>query len=174
MILSYVSFIIWQRSDKRGMTDELKSNALLTDKEDMRLEKIHLVEEKHGKRTWELEANQVNQFQGQNLLILRDVKAKLYLKDGKTFNVSGTEGKFYQDSKNIELTGDVVLDSDDGYKLRTNSLFFDYSEKKVKTKDFVEIEDERFKITGKGMIIDIEAKVFKLLSQVKTIWRRKD
>lgn len=171
LILFYVSFNLWQRSNKREMADEVKSTALLRNNEDMRLEEIHLVEEKYGKRTWELEAKQINQYQDRNVLILKDIKAKIYLKDGKIFNISGTEGRFYQDSKNMELSGNVELHSSDGYRLKTDSLFFDNSKKKISTEDFVEIEDGKVNIRGKGLVIDIEAKVFKLLGQVKTFWK---
>lgn len=174
LIIFYVSFNFWQKSNRRSSLDESKNNTLLMNNEDMRLEKIHLVEEKHGQKTWELEATQINQYQGHDLLILKDVKAKIFLKDGKIFDISGIEGKFYQDSKNIELSGDVLLKSTDGYSLRTNSLFFDHSKKRVSTKDLVEIEDGRIKITGRGMVIDIEARILKLLSQVKTFWKGED
>jgi lipopolysaccharide export system protein LptC len=39
------------------------------------------------------------------------------------------------------------------------------------TSDPVEIEGELIRLVGRGMLVDMEAKTFKVLSQVKTQWR---
>jgi lipopolysaccharide export system protein LptC len=38
----------------------------------------------------------------------------------------------------------------------------------VSTPDPVEIDGEQIRLTGKGMVVDVEAKTFRILSQVKT------
>jgi LPS export ABC transporter protein LptC len=142
-----------------------------TEGADMRLEKIQLVENKRGRRTWELQAKQIQQYQDQNLMILEDVKVTFHSKDGRVFIVSGKEGKFHQNSKNMELAGDVMLTSSDGYRLRTQSVSYDHLKKRVTTPDPVEIEGDQMRLVGEGMIMDLEGKIFKVLSHVKTQWR---
>ncbi len=63
----------------------------------------------------------MQQYQGQNVMVLEDVKLTFFSKDGRTFTVTGKQGKVYQDTKNMELQGDVVVTSSDGYRLKTNS-----------------------------------------------------
>jgi LPS export ABC transporter protein LptC len=135
---------------------------------DMRLEKIRFVEDKHGQKTWELEAKSVHQYQEQNIMVLEDVRVTFYAKEGRTIYLTGKQGKVYQDSKNVELVGDVVLTSSDGYQLKTYSVSYRHLGKIVSTSDPVEIDGEQLRLTGKGMLVDIEAKTFKILSQVKT------
>jgi LPS export ABC transporter protein LptC len=135
---------------------------------DMQLEKIRFVEDKHGQKTWELEAKSVRQYQDQNIMIVEDVKVTYYAKEGRTLFLTGKQGKVYQDSKNVELVGDVVLTSSDGYQLKTHSVSYRHLEKIVSTSDPVEIEGEQLRIAGKGMLVNMEAKTFKILSQVKT------
>ena len=135
---------------------------------DMRLEKVRLVEDKHGQKTWELEANSVRQYEEQNMMVLEDVKLTFYGKEGRIFYLTSKQGKIYQDSKNVDLIGDVVLTSNDGYQLKTQSASYHHSEKIVSTPDLVEIEGEQIRMTGKGMLVNVEAKTFRLLSQVKT------
>ena len=101
-------------------------------------------------------------------MVLEDVKVTFYAKEGRTFFLTGKQGKVYQDSKNVELEGDVVLTSSDGYQLKTHSVSYRHSGKIVSTSDPVEIEGEQIRLTGKGMLVDMEAKTFKILSQVKT------
>jgi len=135
---------------------------------DMQLKKIRFVEDKQGQKTWELEAESVQQYQEQNMMVLEDVKVTFYAKEGRIIYLTGKQGKVYQDSKNVDLLGDVVLTSSDGYQLKTHSASYRHSEKTVSTPDPVEIDGEQIRLTGKGMLVDVEAKTFKILSQVKT------
>ncbi|HVP77998.1 MAG TPA: LPS export ABC transporter periplasmic protein LptC [Thermodesulfobacteriota bacterium] len=140
---------------------------------DMQLKKIRFVEDKQGQKTWELEAESVNQYQEQNVMVLEDVKLTFYAKEGRIIYLTAKQGKVYQDSKNVDVTGEVVLTSSDGYQLRTHSASYRHSEKTVSTHDPVEIEGEQIRLTGKGMLVNVEAKTFEILSQVKTQLRGK-
>lgn len=156
---------------KKVLEEAAKGPSISTEGADQRLEKIHFVEEKQGKKIWELEAKTIYQYQEQNLLLLEEVKVIYYAKDGRSFTLTGDKGKVYQDSKNMELSGNVLLISTDGYRLRTQSLSYHHSSKQAKTPDPIEFEGEQIRLTGKGMLIDMEEKTFKVLSQAKTEWR---
>jgi LPS export ABC transporter protein LptC len=138
---------------------------------DAHLDKIHFVEEKQGQKTWELEAKSIQQYQDQNIMILDQVKVTFYTKEGRSFIISGNQGKVNQDSKDMELVGNVVVSSSDGYQLKTHSLSYHDSNKSMSTPDPVEIEGEKIWLVGKGMLVDMEAKTLKVLNQVKTHWR---
>jgi LPS export ABC transporter protein LptC len=138
---------------------------------DVRLEKIRFVEDKHGEKTWELEAKAIQQYQGQDVMVIEDVKVTIFTKDGKAHVISGKEGKVHQDSRNVELIGNVQLTSAEGYQLRTQSVSYRHAEKRVATSDPVEIEGDQIRVLGRGMVVDLEAKTFKILGQVKTQWK---
>jgi len=140
---------------------------------DMQLKKIRFVEDKQGQKTWELEAESVDQYQERNIMVLEDVKLTFYAKEGRIVYLTAKQGKVYQDSKDVDLLGDVVLTSSDGYQLKTHSASYRHSEKIVSTPDPVEIDGEQIRLTGKGMLVNVEAKTFKILSQVKTQLREK-
>lgn len=152
-------------AEEAGMTGGISMEGV-----DQRLEKIRFVEEKQGKKTWELEAKAIRQYQEENVLILEEVTVIYYAKDGRTFTISGDRGKVHQDSKNIELAGNVVLTSNDGYRLRTESISYEHSSKRARTPDPIEFAGEQIRLTGKGMLIDMEAKTFKIFSGAKTRW----
>ncbi len=160
---------LWVNLQERKASEAVeKPPVVSTEGADMRLQKVRFVEDKHGQKTWELEAKSVRQYQDQNMMVLEDVKVTFFGKEGRTFFLSGKEGKVYQDSKNMELVGDVVLSSDDGYQLKTHSVSYRHLQKIASTSDPVEIEGEQIRVTGKGMLVNMEAKTFKILSQVKT------
>jgi len=160
---------LWANLRERKASEEVEKHPVVsTGGADTHLEKVRFVEEKGGEKTWELEAKSVYQYQDQNMMVLENIKLTFYAKDGRTFFLTGKQGKVYQDSKNVELMGDVVLTSSDGYRLKTNSVSYRNSEKVVSTSDPVEIEGEQIRLTGKGMLVHTEDKTFKILSQVKT------
>ena len=138
---------------------------------DMRLEKIHFVEDRQGRKTWELEATLVSHYQDQNAMVLEDVTVTFYTKEGRSFVISGKRGKVHQDSRNVELTGNVQVASSDGYRLKTHSITYDHSERKASTSDPVEIEGEELRLVGKGMWMDMEDRVIRVLHQVKARWK---
>ena len=170
ILIGGIVFIsLWANLRERKASESIeKIPKVSTGGADMRMEKIRFVEDKQGQKTWELEANSVQQYQDQNLMILEDVKVTFYSKEGQTFFLTGKKGKVDQSSRNVELVGEVVLTSSDGYRLKTHSISYRHSEKLVSTSDPVDIEGEQIRLTGIGMLVNMEAKTFKVLSQVKT------
>jgi len=151
-----------------------KVSKVSTEGADMQLKKIRFVEDKQGQKTLELEADSVHQYQEQNVMVLEAVKVTFYAKEGRIIYLTAKQGKVYQDSKNVDVSGDVVLTSSDGYQLKTHSAFYRHSEKTVSTDDPVEIEGEQLRLTGKGMLVNVDDKTFKILSDVKTQVRGKN
>jgi LPS export ABC transporter protein LptC len=166
-----VSLWVNLQNRKKTLEEAEKVPKISTEGADQRLEKIRFVEEKHGRKTWELEAKAISQYQGEDVLFLEDVRVVYYLKDGRSVTISGNQGKVHQNSKNMELTGNVLLTSTDGYRLKTQSMSYQHSNKRVTTSDPVEFEGEQIRLTGIGMMVDMEAKTFKILSQARTQWK---
>jgi LPS export ABC transporter protein LptC len=163
---------LWLNLQQRKAGEEKEEKPKVSeDGANMRMEKIRLVEDKHGRKTWELEAKSIQQYQDENIMLLQEVKVTFYGKDGRSFVLSGNEGKVYQNSKNIELKGNVVLNSSDGYWLKTQSVVYQHQAKKATSSDPVEINGEEIRLEGKGMEVDMEAQTFKILHQVKTRWK---
>jgi LPS export ABC transporter protein LptC len=159
--------------ERRALEAEVQIPNFSTGDESQKLQKVHFVEDKHGRKTWELEAKTIRLYLEENISVLEDVKVTFYEKEGRIFYLTGKQGKVHQDSKDVELTGGVVLTSSDGYQLKTQSASYQHSEKIVSTSDPVEIKGEQIRLTGIGMRVDVEAKTFRVLSQVKTQLRGK-
>jgi LPS export ABC transporter protein LptC len=171
MVAGIALFSFW--SNRRQVSQkEDRLPPILNEKADKCLEKIRFVEDKHGKRTWELEAKSIQQYQDQDMILAEEVKLTFYTDKGRCFVLTGKEGKMYQSTKDMSLIGDVVLTSDDGYRLKTHSADYHHQERKVTTADPVEIEGERVRLTGRGLLVDVEAQTFKILNEVKTRWRK--
>ena len=167
-IVGVVSISLWASYKGRKPAEEMKLPRIALEGADSRLEKIRFVEEKQGRKTWELEANAMQQYQGQNVMVLEDVRLTFFNKDGRTFTVTGRQGKVYQDTKNMELQGDVVVTSSDGYRLKTNSVAYDHQGRKIETLDPIELDGEQFWLKGRGMRVDMEAQTVRVFHEVRT------
>lgn len=171
LIMIGVWSLLWVNLQEQKKKSDQEKGFRLGEHIDQQLEKIRFVEEKKGKIHWELEAKAVQQYQKENRLTLEEVKVIYYSDDGRIFTLSGNQGKVYQDSKNLELIGNVVLATSDGYRLQTHSLFYDHSKKKVTSPDPIEWEGKEIRLVGQGMWVNLEEKTFKVLHQVKTRWK---
>ena len=170
-IVLVVSLSLWAHHKAKKPPEELQLPKIAFEGADSRIEKIRFVEEKQGQKTWELEAKAIQQYQGQNVMVLEDVKVTFFMKDGRTLTVSGNHGKVYQDTKNMELEGNIVVSSSEGYQLKTNSMTYDDQEKKIRTPDLVELDGEKMWMKGRGVLVDVEAQTVKVLHEVKTQWK---
>lgn len=169
LIAGIVAVSLWVSfEERRALTKKEKLPEVQIDGVESRMEKIQLVEDKGGKKTWELEAKSIEQAEETKRFTLQDVKVTYYSKDGRTIVVTGRQGRVNQDSKDVELEGDVVLTTSDGYRVRTNAVSYRHEAKKVTSSDPVEIVGEQIRVVGKGLQVDLEARTFKVLGRVKT------
>src|SRR5512139_877567 len=138
----------------------------------MYLEQIRFVEDKNGRKTWELEAKSIEQHEDQNIVDLYDVKVTVYTKEGRSFVMSGERGTVNQKSKDAKLRGHVTLTTSDGYRLRTESVSYHHEKKQIDTSDPVEMEGEGFRVQGQGLFVDLESRFFRILGRVKCQWQK--
>jgi LPS export ABC transporter protein LptC len=171
LIVLVVSLSLWTSYRGRKSVEEMNLPKILIDGADSRIEKIRFVEEKEGRKTWELEANAMQHYQGQNVMILEDVRLTFFSKDGRTFTVTGKQGRVSQDTKDMELVGEVVVSSSDGYRLMTHSMAYTHQGKKIRTQDAVELDGDQLRLKGRGMIVDMEAQTVSVLHEVRTQWK---
>jgi LPS export ABC transporter protein LptC len=170
-IVLVVSLSLWAHHKAKKPPEELHLPKIAFEGADSRIEKIRFVEEKQGQKTWELEAKAVQQYQGQNVMVLEDVRVTFFMKDGRTVTVLGSRGKVYQDTKNMELEGNIVINSSEGYQLKTHSMTYVHQEKRIRTPDLVELDGEQVWMKGRGVLVDLEAQTVKVLHEVKTQWK---
>ncbi|MGQ9508204.1 MAG: LPS export ABC transporter periplasmic protein LptC [Thermodesulfobacteriota bacterium] len=172
MMIGGIGVLLWiNLQEKRSGFEAEEPLSKLKENIDQQLERIRFVEERGGRTNWELEAKKVHQVQKDKVLILEGVKLIYYSKDGHTFTLSGDQGKVFTESKDMELSGNVVLTMSNGYRLNTRSLFYHHSEKKVTSSDPIELEGKEIRLTGQGMWVNFEKKTFNILHQVKSRWK---
>lgn len=138
---------------------------------DIGIKNFRLVDEGDGKRRWELEAEQA-MLMSQDTTKLTDFKVTFFQPDKKNVLLKADAGIVKNGKKSMEATGNVVVSNED-FKLESNKLHCESDTKIVTTDDFVRITGKNFKVTGKGMVSDLNKEEMEILENVEmTIYPR--
>ncbi len=122
---------------------------------DITSKNIHLVGDKSGSKEWELEAREAQHFVTENMTVLEGIEASFYVRQGGLIRMRGDKGRVHHATRDIEVQGNIVILTDDGYQLRTDGLQYVDSARRITSSDRVEIAGDGLEITGDGMCIDL-------------------
>ncbi len=98
----------------------------------------------------------------------KQVRADFYDREGNHTSVLVADsGRIQERKRKFEALGDVVVTTDEGIKLQTQSLRWDPGINKIVTDDFVTITKDRNVITGYGLEADQQLKHLIIKKQVQ-------
>jgi LPS export ABC transporter protein LptC len=117
---------------------------------DYRIKEVQLQEEMKDGVTWQLEADQAEAYEKAGKTLLRKVRIRIQEPD-RSWIVTGDEGEMTQESKDVELRGNVILISSDGLRLETARLRWDANAKRAWTDDPVTLHQKGAVVQGKGL-----------------------
>jgi len=130
LILVVVGLSLWASYRGRKPPEEVNLPRIAIEGADSRMEKVRFVEGETGPEDLGTGSQGHAAVPGQDVMILEDVVLTYYNKDGRIFTVSGKEGKVFQKTKDMEIKGDVVVTSSDGYRLKTNFMAYQHQERR--------------------------------------------
>jgi LPS export ABC transporter protein LptC len=135
---------------------------------DYRLKQVHLQEQGRDGSRWQLDAEYSETFEEQSKTTMKKVTVKVDQpskgdRGSRSWTVTGDEGDLNQETKNVELRGNVVLISSDGLRLETDRLRWDAEAQRAWTEDPVVIYRAGAVVRGTGF----ESKVAEEISSIK-------
>jgi len=101
-----------------------------------------------GKKTWDLAGKSADIFD--NVVKLKDITGNMY-GDEQNVKLTADRGEFLKNEGKIHLEQNVVITTDSGAKMTTDSLDWDRKNQVVSTKDPVNIARENMVTTGVGV-----------------------
>lgn len=101
-----------------------------------------------GKKSWEVKGNSADIFT--DIVKLTDVNANVFGEEDK-INLVADKGEYDKTNGKMHLQDNVVITTQTGGKLTTDSLDWDRASQRVTTNDLVKVEKENMKIDGKGL-----------------------
>ena len=135
---------------------------------DLSLEEIHYVETKGDKKAWELRAKSGQHFRKDDYTTLQDLTVTFYAEEGRIITLTGKEGSM-KGRKEIEVRGDVVITSSDGYRVMTDSLRYEEEKRRIFTEDPILMEGKGVQVQGIGVVVDLKIQKLFILRKVQTV-----
>jgi LPS export ABC transporter protein LptC len=144
---------------------------------DYRLKHVRLQEVGRDGSRWQLDAEYSETFQEQNTTTMTKVTIKVdqaSKSEGKvrSWTVTGDEGQLDQETKDVDLRGNVVLVSSDGLRLETARLRWDASAQRAWTDEPVTIYRAGTVVRGTGFESRVAEEATSIKGRVRAIFKR--
>jgi LPS export ABC transporter protein LptC len=139
---------------------------------DSELEEATIIFTIQGVRRMLLKADYIARYEKEDSTTARVVHADFYDQEGEHSSVlTSNFGVIKENSKELWVSGEVVVISDEGVKLETETLRWEPNIDRIITDDFVKVTREKDILTGYGLEADQELKNIKIKREVKGVLR---
>lgn len=166
MLLGGVSFSIWRNFN---FDTPEKLVEVLPENVDVSLDNVDYTETRGDKRFWRLQADSVAHQAQRHEARLENVRMTLF--DQGEFgdiHLTARSGKWFSESGNIELLGDVVVKSDQGQALYCQQLFYDNKAESITSEAAVRLVAKDMETLGRGLQVSLAQRRMVILEQVQT------
>lgn len=130
---------------------------------------IDYTETSQGVRRWNLRAGSATHDSQAELTRVETVKMVFFDQNKGDIYLNSKRGEMHTGLGQVDLYGDVVLKTPEGYELNTNHLRYSGQEKIVSTNDAVLMTSDTIKVKGKGLRFEVETRTLRLLSDVEAL-----
>lgn len=171
LLLSVVGFFL-MKSDREDIGEKILDE--IVPRADISSEKFNVTLNNSDKGTrWTLEADDFSYSEKANeddIVQLENFRIKFQQKNGLGLELEGKNGEYNSTKKEITLSGELKGKTSNGYVFYTEHVTVQQKENILKSDGSVTFIGPFFKITGKGLFIDLEKETLKILSDVKSIF----
>jgi LPS export ABC transporter protein LptC len=164
-----VLFFLWEQGKEAGK-NILK---VLPDNVDVQVRDVLYTDASADGSKWEIRAKTVTFVRKENLALFDQVVVKLNPSDGRTFIMTGQKGRFWTATKDLDVTGDVVIISDKGDRITMDVLRYSDRDKILSTDSDVTLDNDTTRLKGRGMRIDINKRHVLIMSHVNAMIKAK-
>ena len=117
---------------------------------------------------WNIDAAKIQFSQDQQHINFTEFVLTISPKHRSPFKVSGDSASYNRTDGTIHMSGNVIGESDDGYKLETERASVNEQTKEIKSDAFVKITGPFFTITGRGFEGQLAQHQFSILNETHT------
>ena len=139
----------------------------MADKVDLQAKNVRYTQVGSSGMKWEITADSAQYQKKEDLALFEKVKAKVFMKDGRTFVMTGDKGVLNTRSRDMDIEGNVVVVSDSGDHFRTDRLSYRDAVKRIETDRPVVMENKNARISGVGMVLNLKDEKIAILSGVR-------
>lgn len=146
-------FLSPERKEADSVAPSLTASRSLSSSE---MTGVQFEQSKNGKKEWFLTASRLSSSENDSFMKLEDVKALFFGKTGEAeeTRIKSQKARYNSDTRQITLQGDVVVQNDKGYEMKTDSLEYLADEKKIRTTSAVNIQGNNITVSGNQLLYD--------------------
>ena len=124
---------------------------------DLALADLHYTQNEEGRRCWVLDADRAEYQRGSDLAKLDAVKL-LFYSTGEygDINLRADQGELRQETRQVDVWGNVTLKTERGEQLFTERLHYDDLKHRLSTDDPIRFLSSQLELTGTGLQIDLD------------------
>ena len=127
---------------------------------------IHQTATRNGIKEWTLDAASAQYIDANMQVVLKDLSITFFLKNQRKVFITADQGILQTDSKNIEISGHVVVKNEDS-RLVTEKLQYRHDERLILSKVPVEITSDSYQLMAEKMSLDLNTSRTILEGKVK-------
>ncbi len=138
--------------------------------EGLRLKDIHYVQDDPGQKVkWVLDASEAKLSKDQQVVTFVNFHVTLEPENRPRVTLEGKQGEFNKRTGRLLLQGDLIGQTEDGYRFTTEQAVYDHKEGYLETDRPVKITGAFFSVEGKGLFLDLGKEKLQILSNVTTL-----
>jgi LPS export ABC transporter protein LptC len=127
-----------------------------------------LTESLEGRKNWTLWASYAAMYNDQSLVDAKTVRIEFFDKEGKRFStLVAKTGRVHQRTNDLEARGNVVVTTESGIRMETDSLRWQNTAGKIVSDGFVKVTRQHDVVTGYGFESDPSLDHFHLRREVR-------
>jgi len=127
-----------------------------------------LTESQEGRKNWTLWASYAAMYNDQSLVDAKTVRIEFFDKEGKRFStLVARQGRVHQRTNDLEARGNVVVTTESGIRMETDSLRWQNRVGKIVSDGFVKVTRKNDVVTGYGFESDPSLDHFHLRREVR-------
>ncbi|MEX2221814.1 MAG: LPS export ABC transporter periplasmic protein LptC [Candidatus Rokuibacteriota bacterium] len=176
LVVVFLSVVVGVLIHRARTPRTIRAEAVATNA-DYRLKQVRLQETGTDGSRWQLDAEYSETFEEQNTTAMKKVTIKVdqptrSAPASRSWTVTGDEGDLNQETKNVELRGNVVLISSDGLRIETERLLWDAQRQRAWTDEPVTIYRAGAVVRGTGFESRVAEEATSIKGRVRAIFKR--
>jgi len=152
--------------------EEFEEEDIEVNEAPVKIEKGTVVGMEAGEKEWEIEADKISLAKDRKKTIFEKINKAVIFKDNEPYlNIQLNKCIADMGNKNMELVGDVVIETKEGDILKGDRFFWNSEEETLASLEPVELTVKENNITADWLLSDIELNKLELQGNVKVTFK---
>jgi len=145
---------------------------IVVDEPPVRIGQGQMIGIKDEKKEWLIEANTISIAEDRQSTLFENIKQMIIYKDEEPhLTISAEKSMANMQSKDMELSGNVVISNEDGDSLRGKKVFWHSEEQRITSADQVELQVDDYYIIAGGLSTNMEMTKLEFTNRVTVIMK---